>query len=118
MVYKLKRLIVMFFGMFEFFLCKSIFYLYFFFIVFNVLASRQNGSVTMEDKSTTLRCNRNNDFINMSRVDISRLFVVNGMDAEQKKILVNTTREVQEEDEWLQHLPVHLHRSQIIKLPY
>ena len=42
MVYKLKCLIVMFFEMFEFFLCKSILYLYFFFIVFNVLASRQN----------------------------------------------------------------------------
>ena len=39
-----------------------------------------------------------NDFINMSRVDISRLFVVNGMDAEQKKILVNKTNEVQKED--------------------
>ena len=74
--------------------------------------------VAMEGKPTTLRCNRNNDFRNMSRVDILRMFVVNGMDAEQKKILVNTTKEVQEEDAWLQHLPVHLHRSQIIKLPY
>ena len=34
----------------------------------------------------------------MSRVDISRLFVVNDMDAEQKKILVNTTNEMQKED--------------------
>ena len=49
-----------------------------------------------------------NDFINMSRVDISRLFVVNGMDAEQKKILVNKTNKVQKEDAWLQHLPIRL----------
>ena len=49
----------------------------------------------MEDTPTTLRCNRNNDLINISRVDISRLFVVNGMDAEEKRILVNTTKEVQ-----------------------
>ena len=39
--------------------------------------------VTMEDKLTTLRCNRNNDFMNMSRVNISQLFVEKGMDAEQ-----------------------------------
>ena len=30
------------------------------------------------------------------------------MDAEQKKILVNSTKEVQEEDAWLQHLPIRL----------
>ena len=66
------------------------------------------GDVTMEDETTTLRCNRNNDFIYMSRVDISRWFVINGTDAEQKKILVNTTKEVQEEDAWLQHLPIML----------
>ena len=64
--------------------------------------------VTMEDEPTKSRCNRNNGFINMSRVDISRLFVENGMDAEQKKILVNTTNEVQEKDAWLQHLPIRL----------
>ena len=64
--------------------------------------------VTMEDEPTKFRCNRNNDFINMLRVDISRLFVLNGMDAEQKKILVNTTNEVDEEDAWLRHLPIRL----------
>ena len=36
------------------------------------------------------------------------MFVVNGMDAEQNKILVNSTKEVQEEDAWLQHLPIRL----------
>ena len=46
--------------------------------------------------------------INISRVDISQLFVVNGMDAEPKKILVNTTKEVQEENAWLQHLSIRL----------
>ena len=56
--------------------------------------------LTMEDEPTKFRCNRNNDFINMSRVDI-RLLVENSTDAEQKKILVNTTNEVQEEDAWL-----------------
>ena len=55
----------------------------------------------------------------LSRVDISRLLVVNGMDAEQKKILVNITNEVQEEDARLQDLPIRLsHPSQTIKLPY
>ena len=54
--------------------------------------------VTMEDEPTKFRCNRNNHFINMSRVDISRLFVVNDMDAKQKKMLVNTTNEMQKED--------------------
>ena len=64
---------------------------------------------TVEDEPTKFRCNWNNDFINMSRVDISRLFVVNDMDAEQKKILVNTTNEMQKEDAWLeQHLPIRL----------
>ena len=57
--------------------------------------------LTMEDELTKLRCNQNHDFINMSRVDISRLLLVNSMDAEQKKILVNITNEVQEEDAWL-----------------
>ena len=64
---------------------------------------------TVEDEPTKFRCNWNNDFINMSRVDISRLFVVNDMDAEQKKILVNTTNEMQKEDAWLQqHLLIRL----------
>ena len=41
------------------------------------------------------------------------------MDAEQKKILVNITNEVQEEDARLQDLPIRLsHPSQTIKLPY
>ena len=44
----------------------------------------------------------------MSRADISRLFLANCMDAEQKKILVNTAKEVQEEDAWLQHFPMRL----------
>ena len=48
----------------------------------------------------------------MPRVDIPRLFVVNGMDAKQKKILVNTTKEVQEGDAWLQHLLI------MLKLPF